>query len=72
MRPSLSTGYKKLLALASAALTRNAVDFDLQMSVILKGARGTGKMTAASRIARTLGLHLFEVRFTAFYSWYDV
>jgi peroxin-6 len=58
---SSSAGYRKLLAFTSAALTRNAAEFGLQVSIALKGARGTGKMTAASQVARELGLHLFEV-----------
>ena len=56
-----ASGYEKLLPLCSAALARNAVEFELQISIILKGARGTGKMTAASQVARKLGLHLLEV-----------
>ncbi|KAI0086687.1 AAA-domain-containing protein [Irpex rosettiformis] len=59
--PLLASGYTKLLALASAALARNAVDLGLQVSVILKGARGTGKMTAVTHVARELGLHVLEV-----------
>ncbi|KAI0693875.1 P-loop containing nucleoside triphosphate hydrolase protein [Cytidiella melzeri] len=60
-RQAMSSGYEKLLAFTSAALTRNAVEFELQVNIILKGARGTGKMTAASQVARKLGLHLLEV-----------
>ena len=61
-RSPFSGGSTKLLQLAEAALTRNAVDFDLQISVVLKGARGTGKMTAITYVAGKLGLHVLEVR----------
>ena len=51
-----------MLALTSAALSQQAVDYDLQLSFLLKGGRGIGKFTAASWVAQRLGLHLFEVR----------
>lgn len=50
-----------MLALTSAALSQQAVDYDLQLSFLLKGGRGIGKFTAASWVAQRLGLHLFEV-----------
>ncbi len=52
-----------MLALTSAALSQQAaVNYDLQLSFLLKGGRGIGKFTAASWVAQRLGLHLFEVR----------
>ncbi|KDR81364.1 hypothetical protein GALMADRAFT_239217 [Galerina marginata CBS 339.88] len=53
--------FSKILALASAGLSQRAVDYDLQLSFLLKGARGVGKFTVASWVAESLGLHLFEV-----------
>ena len=55
------TPFGKLLALASAALNRRAVDYHLQLSILLKGARGIGKATVASWVAQRLGIHLLEV-----------
>lgn len=52
----------KLAALTAAALEPNAVEYQLQLSVLLKGPKGSGKFTATSWVARHLGIHLFEVR----------
>ncbi len=52
---------QKLLTLTSAALTHGASEYHLQLSVILQGTRGVGKMTAAINVARQLGLHVLEV-----------
>ncbi|EPS97368.1 hypothetical protein FOMPIDRAFT_79362 [Fomitopsis schrenkii] len=51
----------KLAALTAAALEPNAVEYQLQLSVLLKGPKGSGKFTATSWVARHLGIHLFEV-----------
>jgi len=56
------TPFSKIVALASAALPHRAVDYDLQLSFLLKGGRSIGKFTVASWVAQYLGLHLFEVR----------
>ncbi|KAF8652744.1 hypothetical protein AX16_004241 [Volvariella volvacea WC 439] len=53
--------YDKLLAITSASLARNAVEYNLNLSVVLKGARGTGKFTAAVWVAHKMGMHLLEV-----------
>ena len=55
--------FNKLLALSSATMARRAIDYDLHTSILLKGARGIGKFTAATWVARQLGLHLLEVYF---------
>ncbi|KAI0948498.1 hypothetical protein AcV7_009223 [Taiwanofungus camphoratus] len=60
------SAYGKLFALSSAALNRHAVDYHLQLSILLKGPFGVGKYTTASCVARRLGIHLFEV------SCYDI
>lgn len=54
--------FSKIVALASASLSQRAVDYDLQLSFLLKGGRSIGKFTVASWVAQYLGLHLFEVR----------
>ncbi|KAJ3742031.1 AAA-domain-containing protein [Lentinula detonsa] len=53
--------FRKLLSISSVVLERRAVDYSLQLSVLLRGARGIGKYTAALQVARHLGLHLLEV-----------
>ncbi|KIK59642.1 hypothetical protein GYMLUDRAFT_226408 [Collybiopsis luxurians FD-317 M1] len=52
---------QKLLSISSVVLERRAVDYNLQLSVLLKGARGIGKFTAASLVSCHLGLHVLEV-----------
>lgn len=56
-----NSGFAKLLAISSASLVRRAVDYNLHLSVLLKGARGVGKFTVATWVAQRLGLHLLEV-----------
>jgi peroxin-6 len=55
--------FGKLFALSSAILARSAVDYDLHMSILLKGARGIGKFTVATWVAQRLGMHLLEVTY---------
>ena len=45
-----------------AALNRNALDYHLQLSVVLEGPRGVGKTTTVGQVARRLGMHLLEVK----------
>lgn len=58
--------FGKLLALSSATLARCAIDYDLHVSVLLNGARGIGKFTVTTWVARCLGMHLLEVRTSLF------
>lgn len=51
------------MALCSATLLRDAVDYHLHLSVLLKGTRGTGKFTTACWVAQRMGMHLLEVTF---------
>ncbi|KAJ3503046.1 hypothetical protein NLJ89_g8610 [Agrocybe chaxingu] len=53
--------YAQLLALTSAALSHRALDYNLDLSFLLKGGRGIGKFCVTSWVAAKLGLHLFEV-----------
>lgn len=58
---SASTPYPKLLDLVSAAFLPNAVQYNLRLSVLLKGARGIGKQTTARWVAQEAGVHVIEV-----------
>jgi peroxin-6 len=40
---------------------KNAAEYRLHLSMLLKGARGIGKCTAATWVARSLGMHLLDV-----------
>ncbi|KAF9066818.1 P-loop containing nucleoside triphosphate hydrolase protein [Rhodocollybia butyracea] len=51
----------KLHHVSSVILERRGVDYNLQLSILLKGARGIGKFTAASVVSRHLGIHILEV-----------
>lgn len=42
-------------------MMRHAVDYELHLSVLLKGVRGIGKFTVATWVAQRLGMHLLEV-----------
>ena len=55
------SAFGKLFAFSSATLAQRAVDYDLRLSVLLKGARGIGKFTVATWVAQRLGMHLLEV-----------
>ncbi|KAJ7191062.1 AAA-domain-containing protein [Mycena pura] len=59
LRPS--GPYGKLLSLCSATLLRDAIDYSLHLSILLKGPRGTGKFTTACWVAQRLGMHLLEI-----------
>ena len=53
--------FRKVLALTSATLVHQAMDYSLHGSILLNGARGTGKFTVARWIAQRLGMHILEV-----------
>ncbi|KAF7359478.1 Peroxisomal biogenesis factor 6 [Mycena sanguinolenta] len=59
LRPS--GPYGRLVSLCSATLLRDAVDYNLHLSVLLKGARGTGKFTTACWVAQRIGMHILEI-----------
>ncbi|KAJ6500326.1 AAA-domain-containing protein [Mycena sanguinolenta] len=59
LRPS--GPYGRLVSLCSATLLRDAVDYNLHLSVLLKGTRGTGKFTAACWVAQQIGMHILEI-----------
>lgn len=62
MDPSPLTPLARLIDLVSASLLPAAADYDLHLSVLLKGARGIGKRTTALWVAQKLGVHVLEVR----------
>lgn len=58
---SSESPFGKLVSLCSAALAQSAANYKLQLSVLLKGARGTGKFTCARWVARCLNMNMLEV-----------
>ncbi|KZT28626.1 AAA-domain-containing protein [Neolentinus lepideus HHB14362 ss-1] len=54
-------GFNKLYSLSSVAFTTNTRNYDIRLSIILKGARGAGKLYAAREVARRLGIHLLDI-----------
>ena len=57
------SNFDKLFQIASAAAAPRAVDYNLNLSILLKGARGVGKFTTVFWVSQRLGMHLLEVRF---------
>lgn len=53
--------FSKLLALVSASLVHRSVDYNLQLTILLKGVRGIGKFSIASWVAQQVGMHILEV-----------
>lgn len=64
---SHGTLFSKLMDLVSAALLPTAVDYDLRLSVLLKGARGVGKYTTTRWVAQKAGMHLLEASMRRFF-----
>lgn len=57
-----ATPASRLFEYVSAALRAGASEYDLHLTVLLKGARGCGKRTIVRTVARRTGFHLLEVR----------
>jgi peroxin-6 len=53
--------FQSLVRLLAATLVPSAVDYDLQAFILLKGARGSGKLALLGWVAQCLGIHLLEV-----------
>lgn len=53
--------FDRLLKLLKAVLRKDSKDFGLHLSVVLKGARGSGKATLIKWLAEKAGVHLIEV-----------
>lgn len=60
---SIGSPFDQLRSVLSATFADFAVDYDLDLSVLLQGARGTGKSTVASWAAQRLGFNILEVGF---------
>lgn len=58
---SKASPYATVRSLLSATLQENAGRFGLHLSVLLKGARGSGKKTLARWVARSAGVQLVEI-----------
>ena len=63
------TPASRLVEYVLASLRSGAGEYDLHLTVLLKGARGCGKRTVVRSVARHTGFHLLEVsRFSHFES----
>ncbi|KAG8958992.1 peroxisomal assembly protein [Tulasnella sp. 419] len=56
-----NSAYEKLKDIIETALLPQAADYDLHISVLLKGSRGIGKQTIARWVAQHLGMHIYEL-----------
>lgn len=61
------TPTSRLVEYVKASLRPGASEYDLHLTVLLKGARGCGKRTVVRNVARATGLHLLEVRLASFF-----
>jgi peroxin-6 len=57
--------YGKLYKVISAALLKNAAEYRLHLSLLLKGPRGVGKTSTATWVSQSLGVHLLDVTLAA-------
>ncbi|GAA5964160.1 hypothetical protein JCM3765_005357 [Sporobolomyces pararoseus] len=60
-RTSATNPASRLHDFISAALAPNASSYDLPLTVLVKGARGSGKRTLVNGVARLLGVHVLEI-----------
>lgn len=58
---SPSAPFGKIVQLLEATLLPQAGSYGLHLTVLLKGARGSGKKTIARWIAKQVGVHLIEI-----------
>ncbi|KAK0545463.1 peroxisomal assembly protein [Tilletia horrida] len=58
---SPSSPYERLMHLVQATLRPGAQDLGLHLSVLVKGARGSGKKTIVRWVAQRCGVHLLEL-----------
>jgi peroxin-6 len=58
---SPSAPFGKIVQLLEATLLPQASSYGLHLTVLLKGARGSGKKTIARWIAKQVGVHLIEI-----------
>ncbi|KAM0786124.1 hypothetical protein ACM66B_006934 [Microbotryomycetes sp. NB124-2] len=55
------TPTQRLFEYAQASLRPGAADYDLHLTVLIKGAHGAGKRTLVKSVARRTGFHLLEL-----------
>ncbi|KAF4578683.1 peroxisomal assembly protein [Pleurotus pulmonarius] len=58
---SVGSPFDQLRSVLSATFADFAVDYNLDLSVLLQGARGTGKSTVARWVAQRLGFNILEI-----------
>jgi peroxin-6 len=68
--PAAPKALKGLYRIVSSALQPSMASFGLQISVLLKGARGSGKRMIVRSLAARMGLGVLEVRHpTVLHDW---
>ncbi|TCD67646.1 peroxisomal assembly protein [Steccherinum ochraceum] len=60
-RLKANKAFQALFSLCSAAISKDAAKYQLQLSVLLQGTRGVGKTTVAMSVAHSLGINHLEV-----------
>ncbi|KAJ8515523.1 hypothetical protein ONZ45_g7081 [Pleurotus djamor] len=53
--------FQQLHSLLSATISRNAINYNLDLAILLEGARGIGKSTVATWAAQSLGFSFLEI-----------
>ena len=53
--------FHKMHNICRAALHPSAPDYGISTTILLKGARGSGKLTTTHWVARNLGIHVLVV-----------
>lgn len=53
--------FSKLQAIISAGFLRHSVNYNLQLTILLKGMRGIGKFSTVCGVAQSMGMHILEV-----------
>ncbi|EGN96022.1 hypothetical protein SERLA73DRAFT_76019 [Serpula lacrymans var. lacrymans S7.3] len=59
--PGAARASSNVLKLSNASTIREAIDYGLSLSFLLKGNRGVGKFTVAAWLAQKIGLQLYEI-----------
>lgn len=65
LQPAVDPVMTRCLDLIKASTLKHSGDLKLNLTILVKGARGSGKATLTRQIAQLSGFHLLEVRLTS-------